>query len=63
MPVKLPTQKTYTADRIFTGEKWLTNTAVIVKEGMINDIVPVSSIPATQQVQQFGKCIIAPAFI
>lgn len=63
MPIKLPTQKTYTADRIFTGEKWLTNTAVIVEEGMINDIVPVSAIPSSQQVQQFGNCIIAPAFI
>lgn len=55
--------KAYTADRIFTGETWLTNHAVIVEGGKINSLAPVSSLSSSQHVVQFDGCIIAPAFI
>ena len=59
----MPDKKIYTADRIFTGETWLTNQAIIVEDGKINSLVPVSSLSSSQHVEQFYGCIIAPAFI
>jgi N-acetylglucosamine-6-phosphate deacetylase len=56
-------QITYIADQIFTGETWLNNHAVIVQDNLIKDIVPVSALSSSMQVQQFDDCIIAPAFI
>ena len=53
----------YTADRIFTGEIWLSNHAVIIKDGIIDAVVPVSPLTSSQKVKQFDGCIIAPAFI
>ena len=58
----MPAIKTYTADRIFTGENWLTNHAVIIEEGMITAVIPVSSLSSSQQAEQFHDCIIVPAF-
>ena len=55
--------KTYIADRIFTGETWLTNHAVITAKGKIDVIVPVSSLSSSQHTEQFDNCFIAPAFI
>jgi N-acetylglucosamine-6-phosphate deacetylase len=59
----MPVVKTYIADRIFTGETWLTNHAVIVSDGKIETILPVSSLSSSQHTEQFGNCFIAPAFI
>lgn len=33
-------QKTFTAKHIFTGEEWLTDHSVVVKNGVVEDIVP-----------------------
>lgn len=55
--------KIYTADRIFTGENWLNDHAVIVDNGKIDSVVPISSLSSSQSVEQFDDCIIAPAFI
>lgn len=59
----MPETKIYIADRIFTGESWLTNHAVIVDDKIIKEIIPVSSLSSSQQTKQFDSCIIAPAFI
>jgi N-acetylglucosamine-6-phosphate deacetylase len=50
----------YTADKIFTGEEWLYNHAIVVNNGQIADVIPVSQIlvPATKHF----ACLI-PAFI
>lgn len=53
----------YIADRIFTGEQWLNNHAVIVNDGLIEAVIPVSSLSSSQPVEQFHNCFIAPAFI
>lgn len=53
----------YTADRIFTGDKWLQDHAVIVENGIVNDLLPVASLPGVQKVNHFDGCFIAPAFI
>ena len=59
----MATSKIYIADRIFTGENWLTNHAVIVSDGKIERIIPVSSLSSSQHTEQFDNCFIAPAFI
>ncbi len=50
----------YTADKIFTGEVWLYNHAIVVNNGWIADVTPTAKIlvPATQHF----NCLI-PAFI
>ena len=53
----------YTASSIFTGNEWLTEHAVITAGNSIADIVPVSSLPASQKIQEFEDCFLAPAFI
>jgi len=59
----MPDTKTYIADRIFTGETWLTNHAVVVNNGIIEALIPVSSLSSSQHTEQFDNCFIAPAFI
>lgn len=59
----MPDIKIYTADRIFTGETWLTNHAVISGNGKIDKVIPISALSSSQQVEQFENCFIAPAFI
>ncbi len=59
----MPVVKTYIANRIFTGENWLINHAVVVDNGKIEAVVPVSSVESSQQTKHFDDCIIAPAFI
>lgn len=53
----------YTADRIFSGENWLTERAIVTDNGKIADIVPLSSLDPSIKVKKFEGCFIAPAFI
>ena len=55
--------KIYTARHIFTGDVWLTDHAIITKDGLIKSVVPVSSLTSFQKVYSFDDSIIAPAFI
>lgn len=55
--------KIYIADRIFTGDNWVHNHAVVVENGKIDAVIPVSSLSSSQQAEHFDNCIIAPAFI
>jgi N-acetylglucosamine-6-phosphate deacetylase len=55
--------KIYSADRIFTGENWLQDHAIVVGDGIITDILPSSSLPAEMQVETYSDHFIAPAFI
>ncbi len=59
---KVDQAKTYIASRIFTGETWLNNHAVVRENDVIKEVIPVSSL-STQQVEQFDNCIFAPAFL
>ena len=59
----MPETKTYIASKIFTGEHWLNDHAVIVEDKIISGIVPVSSLSANQQAEHFDNCVIAPSFI
>jgi N-acetylglucosamine-6-phosphate deacetylase len=53
----------YTASHIFTGDDWLPDHAIIVKNGMTESILPAVTLPDNLETKDYGDCIIAPAFI
>jgi len=53
----------YTTSRIFTGEGWLKDHAIIVADSLIEQIVPVASLEKEKITQDFKESFIAPAFI
>jgi len=55
--------KAYISNRIFTGDEWLNEYAVIVEEGLITTLLPVIELPAGIQSEHFPGTILAPAFI
>ena len=55
-------QTTYTANKIFTGEEWLTNSTIIVEGGMVKEIKTVDKKEATPA-KNPAYDIIVPAFI
>jgi len=59
----VPGAKTIIADRIFTGETWLTDHAVLIEDGLIADIIPTSTLSEETTSEKFPGCFIAPAFI
>jgi N-acetylglucosamine-6-phosphate deacetylase len=54
--------KAYSADKIFTGQSWKNNSAVIIEDDVVVNVVPLEVLPAGTQVLQHAS-IIAPAFI
>lgn len=56
-------QKIYKAQKIFTGDDWLHDHAIVVEGGFIKDIVPSSLLSADIFTEQFDNGFIAPAFI
>jgi N-acetylglucosamine-6-phosphate deacetylase len=52
----------YSADKIFTGKEWLNNSAVIIENNFIADVVSLNDLPANVGVIQHAP-ILAPAFI
>ena len=59
----MPDTNIYTAQRIFTGDAWLKDHAIITENEIIKSVVPVASLASSEKTQTFGNCIIAPAFI
>jgi N-acetylglucosamine-6-phosphate deacetylase len=55
--------KIYTADRIFTGDTWLNQQAIVTNAGVIDEILPSSSSLERGSVEKFPGCLIAPAFM
>jgi N-acetylglucosamine-6-phosphate deacetylase len=51
------------AARIFTGEQWLEDHAVIVDKNLVTDVLPASSIPAGIPVTNLADSLLVPAFI
>lgn len=50
-------------DKIFTGDSWLTNHAVIIENKSIKKIISTSSVPEGIEIKKFPDCIAAPALI
>lgn len=59
----MPERNIYTAEKIFTGEGWVTDHAIITGDGNIKEIIPVINLPANTGITRFSNCFIAPAFI
>jgi N-acetylglucosamine-6-phosphate deacetylase len=55
--------KIYTADRIFTGDTWLNDQAIITNGGVIDEILPTSALVDRGSVENFSGCYVAPGFI
>jgi N-acetylglucosamine-6-phosphate deacetylase len=55
--------KIYIADKIFTGDTWLKEQAIIINDGVIDEILPTSSLVDRGSVENFPGCYITPAFI
>jgi N-acetylglucosamine-6-phosphate deacetylase len=55
-------KKAYSADRLFTGTSWRNNSAVIIENDEVSNVVQVNNLPADIPVVQHA-CIVAPAFI
>jgi N-acetylglucosamine-6-phosphate deacetylase len=55
--------KIYKADKLFTGDSWLHNHAVVTENGIIKDMIPASSLPENNAAEDFPGCFLAPAFI
>ena len=51
------------AEKIFTGTEWLTDHAIILKKGIIEDIVPKAEVGSEKEVRHFAECSIVPALI
>jgi len=51
------------ADKIFTGDQWLTNKAVVITDGKITSIVAVGELDKSIERKNYPGSILAPAFI
>jgi N-acetylglucosamine-6-phosphate deacetylase len=54
--------KAYSADKIFTGQSWKNDSAVIIENDVVVNVLPLEILPANIPVLQHAS-IIAPAFI
>jgi len=59
----MQSQKAILAGRVFTGENWLDNYAVLTGDGMIHDVLPVTELPAGVEVASYPDALLVPAFI
>jgi N-acetylglucosamine-6-phosphate deacetylase len=59
----LPDTKIYKADKIFTGDKWLQDHVVITRNGIVHEIIPISTLDKSLSPISFPECFIVPAFI
>lgn len=55
--------KVFSAAKIFTGEEWLIDCAIVVNDGKIDGIVPSKQVDSSFQIKHFDDCMIVPAFI
>ncbi len=55
--------KIFSADKIFTGEEWLTDHVIVINNGTVDSVVKSSSNNSKVEKNNFPGCFIAPAFI
>ncbi len=59
----MQSQKAILAGRVFTGENWLENYAVITEGELIKELLPAAELPADLPVESFPDSLLVPAFI
>lgn len=52
-----------TAPRIFDGEKWHDNAAIVVESEQVRSIVPLADVPADMEVERLDEGFLAPGFV
>ncbi|MEJ7684968.1 MAG: hypothetical protein WKG06_45405 [Segetibacter sp.] len=55
--------KVHLAEKIFTGEEWISNHAIIAENDIIQEIVPKENIPSGANIIQHPHGFLAPCFI
>lgn len=55
--------KAHLPQLIFTGDVWIKEHTVIVEEGIIKDLLPVTALPVGIETESYADTILAPAFI
>ncbi len=53
----------HSAEKIFTGEEWISNHAIIAENDTIQDIVPKESIPSGVNIISYPNSFLAPCFL
>jgi N-acetylglucosamine-6-phosphate deacetylase len=56
-------QKAYSAGKIFNGNDWITEQAIVVNSGAIEDILPLSQLPSSIPCTHYKQHRIIPAFV
>jgi N-acetylglucosamine-6-phosphate deacetylase len=56
-------QMAYSANQVFTGHQWLEDHAVVVKDGAIEDVIPLSQLRGNIKHQRYPNDILVPALI
>lgn len=56
-------QKIYLSKKIFTGEEWLSDKAIIIENGVIQNIVPAKDLDSPADVVSLKDGFLAPAYI
>lgn len=56
-------QRIISASKIFTGNKWLQDHAIVIENKIIKDILPLSSIGTRTDVESFKNYMVVPAFM
>ena len=55
--------KAYISDRIFTGEAWLADPAVLIENGLITDVIPAALLPEGIESEKFPNGEVTNKFI
>ncbi len=55
--------KFYQAEKIFTGDHWISDHVIVTENGLIKDISPFTSLNSSSEPASFPGCFIAPAFM
>lgn len=53
----------YIAPEIFTGDAWLMDHAIVIKDNIIESVVPVNELSSSERTESFPDSMIVPAFI
>jgi len=56
-------QQNYSAQKIFTGERWIEDAVIITEDGIVIEIIPKEKTDASMPLIDFGNALIVPAFI
>ena len=59
----MPNSYALLADKIFTGDNWLTDHVIIIESNVITDLIPFASVPENLPIKKFSGSFAAPALM